>query len=172
MQGNVIRGLLFAALALLLVACAGGQSEGSSNLEPVKYTVEMTEYAFQPAELQAKVGQEVTIELVNSGVLEHELMVGRVVKMSNNRPNGFQHDMFAESGEEPMVMGGVEDSVNMSGHGDGHTGFMVIVPTGSEKATVTFTATQDMVGEWEIGCFSQDGVHYDAGMRGKLVVSP
>jgi uncharacterized cupredoxin-like copper-binding protein len=29
-----------------------------------------------------------------------------------------------------------------------------------------------MVGEWEIGCFSQDGVHYDAGMKGTFVVSP
>jgi uncharacterized cupredoxin-like copper-binding protein len=29
-----------------------------------------------------------------------------------------------------------------------------------------------MVGEWEMGCFEQDGVHYDAGMKGTLVVNP
>jgi uncharacterized cupredoxin-like copper-binding protein len=62
--------------------------------------------------------------------------------------------------------------MDMGGHGSEHTGFMVIVPTGSEKATVTFTPPKEMVGDWEIGCFSQDGVHYEAGMKGKFVVSP
>ena len=172
MKRNTIRWLPLAAFVLLLAACAGGKPENSAKPEPVKYTVEMTEFAFQPADLQAKVGQEVTIELVNSGVLEHELMVGRDVKMTNNRPDGYEHDMFAAADAEPMVMGGKEDGMDMSGNGSEHTGFMVIVPNGSENATVTFTATNDMVGEWEIGCFSQDGVHYDAGMKGKFVVSP
>ena len=172
MKQNKVHWLPLAAFVLLLAACAGGQPQSSAKPEPVTYTVEMTEYAFQPNELQAKVGQEVTIELVNSGVLEHELMVGRDVKMTNNRPDGYQHDMFAETNAEPVVMGGKEDGMDMSGHGSEHTGFMVIVPNGAEKATITFTATQDMVGEWEIGCFSQDGVHYDAGMKGKFVVSP
>jgi uncharacterized cupredoxin-like copper-binding protein len=92
--------------------------------------------------------------------------------MTNSRPDGYEQDMFAAADTDPMVMGGQEDSMDMGGHGSDHTGFMVIVPNGSEKATVTFTATRDMVGEWEIGCFSQDGVHYDAGMKGKFVVSP
>jgi plastocyanin len=172
MNRNTIFCLLLGAFALLLAACAGGQPESSPKPEPVKYTVEMTEYTFQPNEIQAKVGQEVTIELANSGVLEHELMIGRDVKMANNRPDGYEQDMFASADVEPMVIGGQGDSMDMSGHGSEHTGFMVIVPNGSEKATVTFTATEDMVGEWEIGCFSQDGVHYDAGMKGKFVVSP
>jgi uncharacterized cupredoxin-like copper-binding protein len=29
-----------------------------------------------------------------------------------------------------------------------------------------------MVGEWEIGCFEQEGVHYDAGMHGPLTIQP
>jgi plastocyanin len=172
MKRNTIRWSLLAAFVLLLAACAGDQPESSAKPEPVKYTVEMTEYAFQPAELQAKVGQEVTIELVNSGVLEHEFMMGRDVKMTNNRPDGYMHDMFAETGAEPMVIGGAEEGMDMGGHGTEHTGFMVILPTGSENATITLTATEDMVGEWEIGCFSQDGVHYDAGMKGTFVISP
>ena len=172
MNLNVLRWLPLAAFILLLAACTGGQPGNNAKPEPVKYTVEMTEFAFQPAELQAKVGQEVTIELVNKGALEHEMMIGRDVKITNSRPDGYEHDMFAAAHTEPMVMGGKEDSMDMGGHGSDHTGFMVIVPTGSEKATVTFTATEDMVGEWELGCFSQDGVHYGAGMKGKLVISP
>lgn len=169
MKGNMIRGLLLAATVLIFSACTGGQPESSTQPEPVKYIVDMKEFAFQPAELQAKVGQEVTIELVNSGALEHEFMVGREVKMTNNRPDGYQHDMFAETNSEPLVMGSQDEG--MGGHSSEHTGFMVIVPTESEKATVTFTVTEDMVGEWEIGCFSQEGVHYEAGMKGKFVVT-
>jgi hypothetical protein len=48
---------------------------------------------------------------------------------------------------------------------------VVLAKTGNE-ATITFTATEEMLGEWEIGCFSQEGVHYVAGMNGKFVVSP
>ena len=38
------------------------------------------------------------------------------------------------------------------------------------STTLTFTVTEDMVGEWEIGCFEEDGLHYDDGMKGKLVI--
>ena len=171
MKRIALRWLPLAAFVLFLAACTGGQPGSNAKPEPVKYTVEMTEFAFRPAELKAKVGQEVTIELANNGALEHEFMVGRDVKMTNSRPDGYEHDMFATAHTEPTVMGGQENSMDMGGHGSEHTGFMVIVPTGSEKATVTFTATEEMVGEWEIGCFSQAGVHYDAGMKGKMVVS-
>ena len=132
----------------------------------------MTEFAFEPATLQASVGQEVTIELVNNGALEHELMLGRDVKMTASRPDGYRQDLFVSAHVQPAVVGGVDEDMAMSGHGSEHSGFMVIVPTGAATATVTFTATREMLGEWEIGCFSQDGVHYDAGMKGKLVITP
>jgi plastocyanin len=155
---------------LLLTACS------AKVPDPVKYTIEMSEYSFTPSEIQAEVGQEVTIELVNIGALEHELMIGRDVKMHDSLPDGFEHDMFESAQVEPMVMGGVEDGMDMGmssgGMEDEHTGFMVVVPMGGENATISFTATEDMVGEWEMGCFSQDGVHYNAGMKGKLVVEP
>lgn len=160
--------LWLASISLLLAACA------AKTPEPVKYTIQMSEFAYSPSEIQAKVGQEVTIELINNGALGHELMIGRDVKMTNNRPNGFEHDMFEEAHVEPKVMGGMQSDMEMGSDGmqDQHAGFMVGIPTGGENATITFTATKDMVGEWEIGCFEQDGVHYDAGMNGKLVVVP
>jgi len=36
---------------------------------------------------------------------------------------------------------------------------------------MTLTVTEEMVGEWEFGCFEQDGVHYTAGMKGMMVVT-
>ena len=162
---GVIQLLLTAGV--LLVSCA------KQTAEPVNYSIEMSEYAFAPYTIEAKVGQQVTIELINKGVLEHELMFGRDVMMMNNRPDGYQSDMFEMANVEPQVMMQEE----MSGMGDSeqradHSGFMVVLPKTGDKATLTFAVTKDMQGEWEIGCFSQEGVHYDAGMKGKFVVNP
>jgi plastocyanin len=171
MKQKTIPRLLLACTVILLAACAGAQTESSEKHEPVHYTIQMTEFAFQPAELQVKVGQEVTIELANLGALEHELMIGREMMKDGSRPDGYRQDMFAEAHAEPVVVGGKEEGTGTSGHGSAHSGFMVTLPAGSENASITFTATEDMLGEWEIGCFSQEGVHYEAGMKGKLVVS-
>jgi len=108
-------------------------------------------------------------------------MIGRQVRMVDNKPAGYQVDMFEQAGVEPVVTQaeptdnheaeGEENAHGSDAH-EGHTGFMVKVPPEDGKATMTFTVTEDMVGEWEIGCFLLDGVHYQAGMKGKLVVKP
>jgi hypothetical protein len=48
-------------------------------------------------------------------------------------------------------------------------GFMVMRPPG-ERAELTFVVPVDASGEWEIGCFEEDGAHYDDGMRSKLII--
>jgi len=159
---------LLVAVSILLAACA------KQTPEPATFTIEMSEYAFSPGTIEAKVGQQVTLELVNTGVLVHELMFGRDVKMTNNRPDGYQSDMFEMANVEPQVMMMQEGMSEMeeSGHGADHTGFMIVLPKANDRATLTFTVTKDMQGEWEIGCFSQEGVHYESGMKGKFVVNP
>lgn len=159
------RTLLLLPIALL-VAIA---SACSSSPPPAEFTVEMTEFAFTPNEFEVRVGQEVTFHLVNNGALEHEFMVGRETMMMDGMPGGFEHNMF--EGEEPMVMGGDEDH-DMEEMGGMDHGFMVAVPKGGEEATLTFTVTEDMVGEWEIGCFTDGGSHFNQGMHGTLTVIP
>jgi len=154
--------IFLSAMALLLVACGGG-----AKPQPVSFTIEMGEYTFTPANLELKVGQEVTLKLVNKGQLQHEIMFGREVMKNNNRPAGYQVDMFATGGVEPVVTQSIPSEEEMAGHG----GFMVILPIGAD-ASMTFTVTKEMVGEWEMGCFEQDGVHYDAGMKGSVSVKP
>ncbi len=165
-----IRGLILGlfVVSVFLAACA------KQTPEPITYTLDMSEYAFTPNTIEAKVGQQVTLELINKGVLEHEIMFGRDVMMMNNRPDGYQSDMFEMANVEPQVMMMQEGMSEMgeSESGADHTGFMVLLPKSNDRATLTFTVTKDMQGEWEFGCFSQEGVHYDAGMKGKFVVNP
>lgn len=168
---------VLSVLSLLLVAC--GQQAAP---EPVEVTIDMTEYAFEPADLEFQVGQEVTLNLVNKGLLPHEIMFGREVMMMEGRPNGYQVDMFETAGVEPVVTmieaehtegDEHEEDEHMEGeeHEDAHSGFMVFVPVGDDTYTMKFTVTEDMVGEWEIGCFELDGVHYTSGMVGSLTVT-
>lgn len=196
--------LLTSILALILAACSAPAPE------PVNLTIELSEYAFSPSEIELQVGQEVTFKIVNVGLLEHEIMFGREVNMTENRPNGYVTDLFGSVGVEPMVMMDASTEMEMEDEHDemegeheegedmkeesgemhddegehaegeemheedghaGHDGFMVFLPAGNDTATISFTVTEDMVGEWEIGCFELDGVHYDAGMIGKLIVN-
>ena len=60
---------------------------------------------------------------------------------------------------------------------DVHSGFMVmhnraLVRPSDQVTTITFTVPEDKVGEWELGCFQEQGLHYDDGMRGTLIVDP
>ena len=165
--------MIFGLVVLVIVsACA------QSTPDPVTYSIEMAEYSFTPNTFEARVGQQVTFELVNNGALEHEIMFGRDVMMMDNRPISYQHDMFQEAGIEPavMMMESMQEveHTEESGHDEGedHQGFMVLLPKTDDRATLSFTVTEDMVGEWEMGCFLLDGVHYNAGMVGKFVVKP
>ena len=152
--------------SILLSACA------PKAPEPATYTIEMSEYAFTPDTIEAKVGQKVTLELVNNGTLEHEIMFGRDMMMMDNRPNGYQSDMFQMANVDPQVTQEGMGAMTMSQHSSSNPGSMMVLLKPGDKATMTFTATKDMQGEWEFGCFSQEGVHYAAGMVGKFVVKP
>jgi uncharacterized cupredoxin-like copper-binding protein len=181
--------ILLAAIPLILAACAP-----QAPPEPLEMTIDMAEYSFTPANLEFQVGQEVTLHLTNSGALEHEIMFGRDVMMTDGRPNGYMVEMFETAGVEPEVS--VEMSMETESEGEEHTegdehteedehtegdehteedehahsGFMVMVPASHDIYTMSFTVTEDMVGEWEVGCFLLDGVHYESGMVGSLVV--
>jgi uncharacterized cupredoxin-like copper-binding protein len=149
-------------VGLILAACGGGTPEA------VSYDIDMDEYSFSPERLEFKVGQEVTLNMSNSGQLQHEIMFGREVMKVDNRPAGYMEDMFEAGGVEPEVT-----QVGEPEHEEEeemHEGFMVVLPIDG-TATMKFTVTEGMVGDWEMGCFEQDGVHYDAGMIGSVTVT-
>ncbi len=147
----------------LLAACSG------STPQPASFDVHMTEYAYQPSSISVKVGQPVTINLINDGTLAHEITFGRDVVTTDNRPTGFKTDMFESSGVEPTVTAPDGSAIDL--HPNGKTGVVIILQKTGDQATISFTPNKAMVGEWEMGCFEQDGVHYQAGMKGTFTVS-
>lgn len=154
--------LLLAVAALILAACGGG-TPGA-----VSYDIDMKEYSYTPEKLNFKVGQEVTLNLRNLGQLQHEVMIGREVMKMDNLPAGYMVDMFESAGVEPEVtqVGEPEDEHEE----EMLSGFMVALPENG-TATMKFTVNEEMLGEWEMGCFVQDGVHYVAGMKGSVSVT-
>lgn len=166
--------VLIFALGITLTACSN-----TSSPKSLEITMEMSEFSFIPNHLEFQVGQDVTIHLKNIGALEHEIMFGRDVEFEDGQPHGYTTDLFAFAGVEPEVTVMEEANSNVGEHDEGemeeehgHSGFMVEVPTGGNEYTIHFTVTENMVGDWEIGCFDQNGVHYTAGMVGSLTVNP
>ena len=77
-------------------------------------------------------------------------------------------DMLESAGVEPEV---TQDGEPEHEHEEEmHSGFMLALPVGG-TATMKFIVTEEMLGDWEMGCFEQDGVHYDAGMIGMVSVT-
>jgi plastocyanin len=162
---KIVWSTLLAAIPLILAACSS-----QAPPEPLEMTIDMKEYAFTPADLEFQVGQEVTLHLTNSGALEHEIMFGREVMMMDGMPNAFTVEMFESAGVEPVVSTEKSEDTEHEEDEHAHSGFMVKVPVTHDIYTMSFTVTEDMVGEWEIGCFLLDGVHYNSGMVGALTV--
>ena len=171
-------GFVTLLLALVFAGCSS-----FSSPEPLEVAIEMNEFAYTPKDLEFRVGQEVTLHLINAGALDHEIMFGREVITEDGAPGGYHVDMFEAAVVTPevsMAAGSHEDdhTHEEDGHeGDehadeggehSHAGFMVLVPAGLDEYTMTFTVTE----EWEIGCFLDAGVHYTAGMVGTLTVLP
>jgi plastocyanin len=165
--------------------------------DPITVEIDMTEFAFSANQLEFEVGQEVTLILTNSGEKDHELMIGNAVKNEDGLPASFRFDFFRQGGVVPEVSGSgmlmshedaAEDSMNMTEdesmdmedeHGmdmdeivAGEGAMMVFIPVGNETTVVTFTVTEDMLGEWEMACFEESSAHYLAGMTGTVLVLP
>jgi uncharacterized cupredoxin-like copper-binding protein len=60
--------LLLSAFALILAACGGGGPSTTIN-------VTMTDFHFEPMEFTVPAGQEITVNAVNNGAVEHEFVI-------------------------------------------------------------------------------------------------
>jgi plastocyanin len=154
-------------LGLLLAACAPAGPAG-----PQRITLKMEEYRFDPATITVKAGQEVRLTLVNQGKETHELMIGRELKTENGRPAGFHQNFFEGITVKAERGGKAIDVRELMEEEEEEHGFMVVLEPGSEPVTLIFTVPADKAGEWQMGCFENDGAHWDLGMQGKWIVQP
>ncbi|MGH2582758.1 MAG: lipoprotein, partial [Anaerolineales bacterium] len=127
--------------ALLLAACASPAPDPTATpeavLEPLEVTVIMTEYAYNPKVIEASVGQEVILHLVNEGALDHSLVIGREVVREGGIPDDYTADMFESAGVEPVLTPEIE--MGMEHESMEHTGTYILVPVTDREVTVTFT---------------------------------
>jgi len=142
------RVVLLVPFALALAACGGTASTPSAAApkEPLAVTLSMSEFAFEPAEVSARVGQPVKLALVNKGTLLHDFssMDAKVEVMSMHE--GAAHDMGDMASQMTMHM----------------------AVDASTTETLEFTPTE--AGAYEFYC-SVSG-HKEQGMVGKLIVTP
>jgi uncharacterized cupredoxin-like copper-binding protein len=102
-------------LSLALSACGGSKT--------ATITVDMTDNAFNPATAEVPAGAEVTLNLSNSGTVEHEFVIMKL---------GTQATLPFDADDEPNVYWEVE--LNQG-----------------ESSTVTFTAPSE-AGTYELVC--------------------
>ncbi|MBI4348337.1 MAG: cupredoxin domain-containing protein [Elusimicrobia bacterium] len=159
---------VLATAAVVAAACGGG---GGAAAPSGAVTIKGTDYAFSPDTVRLKVGQEVRITFRNDGEKDHEMMIGKGVKMMDGKPDGYQtwfmqgmQMRFERDGKAIDAMGA------MGGDMDEPSDIgMMLVDKGASPVTIVFTVP-DKVGEWEMGCFEDNGTHYDQGMKGKVIV--
>jgi uncharacterized cupredoxin-like copper-binding protein len=109
--------LLFLS-ATLLAACGAGSGDPVTTLE-----IDMVEFMFEPKNFTIPAGQEITLELVNKGAIEHNFVI---LKKGVSAEGNFEHDANLEN-------------------------ILFEAKLGSGKSG-TFTFTIDEVGEYQVIC--------------------
>lgn len=182
-----------AVIALLLGAGSFAWSNAQRTAPPGDYVIHMVDYAYEPNNMVWKVGQKVTVTLINDSQSHppkpHEWMVGRDANSEDTvfgkvPADGFGTAFFDgvdinidDGANLLMLMPGnskltgkpamsvlAKGAMNMS---QGESFMPVMGPQG--RLTISFTVP-DKPGVWEFGCFQQSGQHFLNGMRGKVNV--
>lgn len=97
-----------------------------------------------------------------------EMPMGEMGEMKMEEGKGMEQGMQMEEEGARVVLSGVHaEGMEM---GEVHGAMVMLDP--KAEATLTFTVPSDKVGTWVFGCFQEDGLHFDSGMRGVLIVEP
>jgi len=131
--GLAITGLV---LAVMATACDAGASGSVST----KLKVEMSEFSFAPSSFMVPAGEEITLELKNSGSIKHDFIILKEGITVNGR-------FDSEKRQDDIYFHAALDS--------------------DKTDTFTFTAPTGE-GEYQVICGIAG--HFQAGMTGKLTV--
>jgi uncharacterized cupredoxin-like copper-binding protein len=185
----------FFLMTLLGVSALLVQISNSSQTDSNTIQIIIGDFYFKPKTIQLRAGQQVKIELVNEGKLEHEFMVGRGLKTEEGKDethkgmheaneekqetskgeHEHQGETHAHSGMskgfEKDFFEGVEVAVQTEKGSDfmkvpSHGNMVTLKPEG--EAALTFKIPTDRKGEWQMACFVPG--HYEAKMKGKIII--
>jgi len=141
-----LRGVLATSMVVILQGVAG-LAQGLAQSDPASVVrIEMSEYAFTPAQVTLKAGKPVTLTVVN---------VGRATHMFTSTYLASQ-DLEVESADIEV---------------DAPTGVKYVKVRPGKSAEIKFTPMQN--GTFEFSCDVKSGgrSHRDRGMKGQLVVN-
>lgn len=155
-----------AVLGTILVAAHGDEDEGGES-EVVEFNIRLNEFTYEAQEIEAegaivlKAGNTYRITFENTGLIEHEIMIGAETKTMEMEGmemlHGYHHDLLSDM--PVSIMGEMNEQM-----------FSLTVRDLSEirlqpaqQMTVEFTLPDDKVGDYELGCFLPG--HYQANMR-------
>jgi uncharacterized cupredoxin-like copper-binding protein len=144
MRGG-LRGVAIAVIVTFVVVTAIGQ--GLAQPDPAAVVrIELSEYAFSPAQVTLKAGRAVTLKVVNTGRATH---------------------MFASKylGSQDLEIEGADMEV------DAPSGVKYVKLQPGKSAEIKFTPAQK--GTFDFACEVKTGgrTHRDRGMKGQLVVN-
>ncbi len=130
-------------LAVGLSAVEVAADERTVPSAPQAVTIRLTEYKFEPAQIEMQRGKPVELKLVNSGKVLHEFVSEMLADL----------DVDLESNGAIALVHGVEELEVLPG------------------ATVVLRFTPKKAGEFSFRCDAETPVsHYDNGMKGVLIV--
>lgn len=153
--------IIVLATTVTVTACAGAATGD--------VTISSAEFSFKPNALRWKVGQQIRITLTNDGQKAHEWVIGRSPMSMPGMARTFSEQFFTGVDVKFERDGRTADPSTVWMTEMGPDERSVALPIGTPRIDVIFTVP-DKPGEWEMGCFEDDGAHYDDGMKGKVTV--
>lgn len=160
------------------------------------FTIEMSDYRFTPGKMTWRVGERVTITLINASEANppkpHEFMIGREPRTEETafgirfedgyrKPffDGVTIELVSGSGLKMLMAGGATftgispSSVIAPGPMGPMEAMSAFMPVLGKASRLTFSFTvPDKPGTWSYGCFQQTGQHFTNGMNGMITILP
>ena len=175
------RSALLVAVAGLLLACGGGDQQpteekagspaAASETDTTVVEMTMKDYAYEPADVTVPAGEPVTLNIKNTGTVEHYFVVGDTIASDGE---GVRANLFRDvSLEKRKQTKGEHEEDDGEGHEEEehHENEFELPPGG--QGSITFTLPESKAGTYTIACFETTGgkKHYELGMRGTLTVT-
>lgn len=158
--------LAIAALGTILVAAHGDEHETGES-EVIAFEILLNEFTYEARNIEAEdaivleAGRTYRITFENTGVIEHEVMIGADTKTMEMEGmemiHGYHHDLLSDM--PVSIVGEMNEQTFALTVGD--LSEIRLQPT--QQLAIEFTLPDEKVGDYELGCFLPG--HYQANMK-------